>query len=77
METPVTPVVEEEPIVARETVAKTDRGYFSLDAAYELALKDGFIGTESAFREKFRKGETPLGWHKELGLGNKPCYYRD
>ena len=66
---------EEEPIDRFE--AKPDREYYSLASAYELALKEGFVGTQSAFREKIGNGETLFGWRKEIGLGNKPCYFRE
>jgi len=66
---------EEEPIDRFE--AKPDREYYSLASAYELAQKEGFVGTQSAFRERIGRGETHFGWHKEPGLGNKPCYFRE
>jgi hypothetical protein len=56
---------------------KPARQYCSLAKAYELAVQEGFVGTQSAFRERMAKGETLFGWHKELGLGNKPCYFRE
>jgi hypothetical protein len=66
---------EEEPIDRFE--AKSDREYYSLAEAYELAVKEGFEGTKSALRERVGRGETLFGWHKEPGLGNKPCYFRE
>jgi len=56
---------------------KPERQYYSLAKAYELAVHEGFVGTQSAFRERMAKGEILFGWHKELGLGNKPCYFRE
>ncbi len=66
---------KEEPIDRVED--KPARQYYSLAKAYELAVQDGFVGTQSSFRERIAKGETLFGWHKEPGLGNKPCYFRE
>ncbi len=66
---------KEEPIDPVED--KPARQYYSLAKAYELAVQEGFVGTQSAFRERIGRGETLFGWHKEPGLGNKPCYFRE
>ncbi len=65
---------KEEPIDRVED--KPARQYYSLAKAYELAVQEGFVGTQSSFRERIGRGETLFGWHKEPGLGNKPCYFR-
>ncbi len=49
---------KEEPIDRVED--KPARQYYSLAKAYELAVQEGFVGTQSSFR-----GETLFGWHKE------------
>jgi len=65
---------KEEPIDRLED--KPARQYYSLAKAYELAVQEGFVGTQSSFRERIGRGETLFGWHnKEPGLGNKPCYF--
>jgi len=66
---------KEEPIDRVEDQAA--RQYYSLAKAYELAVQEGFVGTQSSFRERIGRGETLFGWHKEPGLGNKPCYFRE
>ena len=66
---------KEEPIDRVED--QPARQYYSLAKAYELAVQEGFVGTQSSFREQIGRGETLFGWHKELGLGNKPCYFRE
>ncbi len=66
---------KEEPIDRVED--KPARQYYSLAKAYELAVQDGFVGTQSSFRERIGRRETLFGWGKELGLGNKPCYFRE
>jgi len=66
---------KEEPIDRVED--KPTRQYYSLAKAYELAVQEGFVGTQSSFRERIGRGETLFGWHKEPGLGNKPCYFRE
>jgi hypothetical protein len=66
---------KEEPIDCLED--KPARQYYSLAKTYELAVQEGFVGTQSSFRERIGRGETLFGWHKEPGLGNKPCYFRE
>jgi|GEM_PF-2955505 len=66
---------KEEPIDRLED--KPARRYYSLAKAYELAVQEGFVGTQSSFRERIGRGEILFGWHKEPGLGNKPCYFRE
>jgi len=71
---------EEDVTDKEETIDRVEdkpaRQYYSLAKAYELAVQEGFVGTQSSFRERIGRGETLFGWHKEPGLGNKPCYFK-
>ncbi len=72
---------DESVIDKEETIDRVEdkpaRQYYSLAKAYELAVQEGFVGTQSSFLERIGRGETLFGWRKESGLGNKPCYFRE